>query len=249
MQTIAEVIERLQQIIDQAKKDESPLGYFAVIYAQMTGAVKEGIERGIFENGSRMEQLDVRFAMRYFDALDAWQAGKPCSRAWAQAFEASKHDEHTVLQHIMLGINAHVNLDLCIAAAHTRSGDAIFGMRKDFDLVNDIIASLTDGVQQKLAEIWLPFGWLDFLLRTEDEGWINFSMKTARGAAWKAAVALAFARHHDTEAALIRDLDSAVSAVAGKLRRPGWLIRLGLGVMQRTERGSVSEKIETLILI
>jgi hypothetical protein len=249
MQSIAEVIARLEQIIAEARESQSPLGYFAAVYLKMTLAVRDGIAQGIFENGSRMEQLDVRFATRYFEALDAWRSGKPCSKAWQVAFEASNDPGKTAIQHILLGINAHINLDLGIAAAQTRSGDAIFGLRKDFDRINDIIAALTDRVQERLADIWLPFGWLDWLLRTDDEGWVNFSIGVSRGAAWKAATALAFARQSETEKALIRDLDTAVAFLGGRIAQPGFWIGTGLRLMRRSERGSASDKIETLLAI
>lgn len=249
MTKISEVIERLEQIVEWAKEHQSPLGYFAAVYLKMTIAVRDGIGAGLFENGSRMEQLDVRFAQRYFDAFDAWQAGQQPTQSWQAAFEASQHDQFTVMQHILLGINAHINLDLGIAAAQTRSGDAVFGLRKDFDRINDIIAGLTDRVQDRLADIWLPFGLLDWLLRTEDEGWVHFSIRVARGASWKAATALAFTRQNETEKALIRELDTAVSFFAQKIKEPGFWINLGLKFMRRYERGSVREKIETLMRI
>jgi hypothetical protein len=249
MQSISEVITRLEQIVEWSKEHQSPLGYFAAVYLKMTLAVRDGIDAGMFENGSRMEQLDVRFAGRYFESFDAWQAGLPCTQSWKAAFEAAGQEQFTVMQHILLGINAHINLDLGIAAAQIRSGDAIFGLRKDFDRINDIIAALTDRVQDRLAEIWLPFGLLDYLLRTDDEGWVNFSIRVSRGAAWKAATALAFARQSETEKALIRDLDTAVAAFAGKIARPGFWINMGLRFMRRSERGTVKDKIETLMRI
>ena len=247
IQSIAEVITRLEQIIGEAGEQNSPLGYFPAVYYKMTVAVRDGIEKGMFENGSRMEQLDVRFALRYFDALDAWRAGQPASKSWVTAFEASKDERYTVLQHILLGINAHINLDLGIAAAQTRSGDAIFGLRKDFERVNDIIASLTDHVQERLADIWLPWALLDRFLRTEDEGWINFSIRVSRGAAWKAATTLALVHENTAEQMLIRNLDSGVSELAKKIINPGIGPRMGLRWMRRTEKGSVREKIETLM--
>lgn len=249
MTKISEVTERLEQIVEWAKENESPLGYFAVVYLKMTLAVQEAIEAGEFENGSRMEQLDVRFAQRYFDALEAWLAGLPCSQSWQSAFEAARKDHYAAMQHILLGINAHINLDLGIAAAQTRSGDAIFGLRKDFDRINDIIAELTDRVQERLADIWLPFRLLDQLLRTEDEGWVHFSVRVGRAAAWKAATALAFARQIETENALVRKLDNAVNVFSLKIKEPGFGIELGLRLMRRSERGTVQEKIETLMQI
>lgn len=246
MQSISEVIARLEEIIEWAGEHESPAGYFAAVYLKMTLAVREGIEKGMFENGSRMEQLDIRFAARYFEAFDAWRAGQPCTQSWQAAFDATADGNKAVIQHVLLGINAHINLDLGIAAAQTRSGDAIFGLRKDFDRINDIIAALTDRTQDRLAEIWLPFRLLDWLLRTEDEGWVNFSIRISRGAAWKAATALAFANRLETEKALIQDLDSSVAFFARKISMPGFWINAGLRLMRRGERGTVKEKIGIL---
>lgn len=247
MTKISEVIARLEQIIEWARANESPLGYFAAVYLKMTFAVRDAIERGDFENGSRMEQMDVVFARRYLDAFDAWQAGKMPTQAWRTAFEAAQDTSLTVMQHILLGINAHINLDLGIAAAAVRQRDAIYGMRHDFEHVNDIIASLVDDTQDRLAAIWLPFRWLDQLLRTEDEGWINFSICAARSAAWQAALQLAFAPDKSAEQRIIQDLDRFVSSFAERVRRPPFfLLRWVMRLMRRWESGSVREKIGVL---
>jgi hypothetical protein len=247
MTTISEVIARLEQIVAWAKAEQSPLGYFAAVYLSMTRAVRDAIERGEFENGSRMEQMDVVFARRYVDAFDAWQAGRPTTQSWQLAFEASKDERLCAMQHILLGMNAHINLDLGIAAATVRQRDAIFGLRRDFDRINDIIASLVNRTQEQLAEIWLPFAWLDHLLRTEDEGYINFSIRVARGAAWKAALALAFTPDADTEQQTVRKLDDAVAFFAKKILRPGILLGWAVWLMCRSERGTVREKIGALL--
>jgi len=246
MTKFSEVIARLEEIIEWAKTHESPLGYFAAVYYRMTMAVRDAVERGEFENGSRMEQMDVVFARRYFDALATWQAGKTPTQSWHTAFEAAQNEQFTVMQHVLLGMNAHINLDLSIAAATVRQRDAIYGLRRDFERINDIIAALVDGTQNCMAKIWLPFGWLDFLLRTEDEGWINFSIRAARGASWQAALALAFAPDKPTEQLIVRTLDNTVALFAQKLQNPGFLINLGMKLMRRWEEGSVRERIEVL---
>jgi hypothetical protein len=244
---IAEVLARLEQIITWAEENNSPLGYFAALYHRMTAAVQADIAQGAFENGSRMERLDVLFAQRYFDAFDAWQAGQKTTDSWRAAFQSAQNEQLTVMQHLLLGINAHINLDLGIAAANTRPGDAIYGLRADFNRVNDTIAALTDRTQARLADIWLPFGWLDKLLHTDDEGWVNFSIGTARGMAWKSAVALALAHGAEAEKTYIQHLDAGVALLATRIAAPPtWLLRSGLWLMRRWERGSVREKIRLL---
>ncbi len=100
MTNIPEVIARLEQIVAWAKAHNSTLGYFAAVYLTMTKAVNAAIQRGDFENGSRMEQMDVVFARRYVAAFDAWQAGQQTSESWLLAFEASKDERLCTMQHI-----------------------------------------------------------------------------------------------------------------------------------------------------
>ena len=61
------VIQQLDVIIDWAHRHKSRLGYFAALYRKVTLKVKEGISEGFFEDGERMERLDVVFANRYLD--------------------------------------------------------------------------------------------------------------------------------------------------------------------------------------
>ena len=247
MNTISEVLQRLEAIIQECRAEQSALGYFPALYYRMTEAVQTGIAQGVFENGARMEQLDVRFAQRYIDAYDAYRAGKHLTQSWRLAFEATKDDNVTVFQHLILGMNAHINLDLSIAAAQTRTRDAIFGLHDDFNKINDVIRNLVDPMQEKLAEIWLPFRLLDRLLRTEDEGWINFSIDVARGAAWKAATVLAFAPDMQAEKKLIQDLDVIVASIGKGVLHPGFWISSGLWLMRRWEKGTTAEKIDVLL--
>ena len=246
VKNFTEVIARLEQIIAWAKENESPMGYFAALYYKMTLAVRDTVLRGEFENGSRMEQMDVAFARRYFEAFDTLQAGGKPSESWRLAFEVAQDAHVTVMQHLMLGMNAHINLDLGIAAASVRQRDAIFGMRKDFMHVNQIIESLTNQTQGQLAKIWLPFDWLDRLFRTEDEGWIGFSISTARGASWKAAQLVAFAPDREAELAIIDELDKYVAFFGKQVQYPGVWLRWLLRLMRRWEEGSVKDKIELL---
>src|SRR5690242_20695764 len=86
--SIDEVIARLDAIIEQATIDGDKLGLFAVLYRTVTAAVKDGIATGRFEDGPRMERLDVVFANRYLDAFDRYRRGETTTRSWRAAFAA-----------------------------------------------------------------------------------------------------------------------------------------------------------------
>ena len=66
-----------------------------------------------------MERLDAIFAARYLEAVQQLWSGSVPSRSWRVAFDAATQPGPIVLQHLLLGMNAHINLDLSIAAART----------------------------------------------------------------------------------------------------------------------------------
>ena len=75
-QTIDEVIQYLDEIIASAQNESSRAGYFPALYRKVTLAVKHGIEHHLFEDGERMERLDVIFANRYLEAYDQYRNGE-----------------------------------------------------------------------------------------------------------------------------------------------------------------------------
>src|SRR5690606_22160887 len=129
---IKEVLNQLDAIINYCRINQHRNGYFATLYKHMTLAVKQGIEKGMFDDGPRMEKLMVIFANRYLSAWEAYNNNQPCTNAWCATFDACRQNDLVVFQHLLLGINTHINLDLGIAAAQTVSGDQIHEMQADF---------------------------------------------------------------------------------------------------------------------
>jgi hypothetical protein len=71
-ETIDQVIDQLTEIIDWSRTTNSRLGYFAALYRKVTIKVKEGIAENFFDDGERMERMDVIFANRYLAAVEAY---------------------------------------------------------------------------------------------------------------------------------------------------------------------------------
>lgn len=74
--TIDEETGQLTAIVEWAKKNESRAGYFAALYRKVTIQVKQRIEDDFFDDGSRMERLDVIFANCYIHACHQYQTGQ-----------------------------------------------------------------------------------------------------------------------------------------------------------------------------
>ena len=244
-QSIAGVIDSLGQIVAWSKDHASPLGYFAALYRRVTVAVAGGIEDGRFEDGPRMERLDVAFANRYLDAVEGYRAGREITRAWGFAFMALDRWSPVVLQHLMLGMSAHINLDLGIAAASTCGGQGPAALRHDFVAINDILNGLVDDVQRQLEGVWPLMRLIDLVAGRGDELVAGVGMAVARERAWSLAETLA-ALPRDQWPAEIDRRDRAVAALGGRLLRPRVLLRAVLLLIRLGERGSVARVIERL---
>ncbi|KZS38960.1 hypothetical protein AWE51_14435 [Aquimarina aggregata] len=246
-QTINDVIVILEDIIIQSKTDNNPLGYFAALYRKVTIKVKEGIENDFFDDGPRMEKLDVIFANRYLEAYFAYQEDKEITMSWTKAFTLSKMYWPIVLQHLLVGINAHINLDLGIAAAQISNRSTIEDLKGDFDKINDILSSLVNEVENDLAEIWPTLKKILKLTRKADDFLVDFSMKLARDGAWDFAVKMANTIDENIPE-LIKERDYKAAKKGNIIDAPGLAVKIILMIVRLGERGTVKDKINTLNL-
>lgn len=243
--TIDDVIRLLDQIISEAERKNDPAGYFAALYRKVTVRVKEGIASGYFDDGPRMEQLDVAFAKRYLDAYFDFANQKPVALSWQKAFDLFQKKRPIVLQHLLMGMNAHINLDLGIAAAEVSAKVNPASLHADFNRINEILSALVHEVEENLSSIWPA---LKFILKHTgqvDDYLVDFSMKLARDGAWK--FASQYAETPATEQApALEARDLKVAAKTDLILKPGLLAVLVLWFVRITERGSVTDKIRKL---
>ncbi len=241
--TIDEVIVRLNQIVDECKTQQDALGYFAVLYRKVTIRVKQGILKNEFENGARMERLDVVFANRYFDAFDAYRLKQPCSQSWQTAFDAVNESGHVLLQHLLLGINAHINLDLGIAALNAVGNQPLLSIQNDFNAINAVLCELVDDVKTDIGDVSPVFKWLMPLAPKTEEMLINFSIQIARDGAWKFANELdASGRNHS----MIQERDSVIALLGLAIRKPGTILQIINFVIALFEWRTVADKMKIL---
>src|SRR5262249_50866715 len=140
LESIDDVIRALDAIIDWAWTEKSRVGYFAGLYRRVTRAVKTGISNGQFQNGPLLATLDVNFAARYLHAFDQFRAGQQPTRSWQLAFRVASRWYPIVVQQLLAGINAHINLDLGVAAAITAPGEQLPSLQTDFNQINAVLA-------------------------------------------------------------------------------------------------------------
>lgn len=240
--TIDEVIQLLDEIIEKSKIDQSNLGLFATLYREVTVSVKEGIQNGSFQNGERMEKLDVIFANRYLMAYYQYQAKEKPSECWGFAFEQAEKFWPIVLQHLLLGMNAHINLDLGIASAEVSTTEDIASLKADFDKINTILSNLVGAVEKCLIKIWPTLTWILKFTGKIDTFFIDFSMETARNGAWQFANEFV-AIPEDQRAACTRQRDERIAEIARLVSNPGYFVSAVFKFIRLFERGTVTQKI------
>ncbi|MCD1257583.1 hypothetical protein B5M42_001865 [Paenibacillus athensensis] len=244
--TIDGVIDQMDEFIARCVKKADRLGYFASLYRMVTIEVKAGIARGLFEDGARMERMDVIFANRYLDALNGYLHHEPVSRSWHAAFQAARYRKPLVLQHLLLGMNAHINLDLGIAAAQTGEGLHFPELYSDFTLMNQVLASLVYEVSHDLDVISPAIGMLDRLHPPTSQAIIHFSMEKARECAWSFAKSLN-AMPVSQRNQHIRERDREVARLGRRVAHPRTLLGKLLALWVRLrESGDIAGNIRLL---
>src|ERR1700754_2186958 len=116
----AAVIRELRRRFDPLAQSCRHDAIFALGYLRTTEEYRRTIEDPTFFEDTRfVNHEDAVFARLYFDAQDAWTAGRTADvpPAWAIAFRAAADRTVTAQGNLTLGINAHTARDLPFALA------------------------------------------------------------------------------------------------------------------------------------
>ncbi len=243
--TVTELAGELDALVARYREQHSRLGYFAALYHSMTMLVGRGAQANRFEDPDRMERLTVTFGNRYLSAVERLDAGQPVPRCWEAAFDAAERWRPLIIQHLLLGMNAHLNFDLGIAAAEVAPSGQLSTLRRDFDAINDLLGELLDVVQERLATVSPWMGFFDRVGGRTDEAIANFSMQRAREAAWREAEALV-ALPEAERAAAEADLDARIARFSRVIAKPGRLISSVALIARLREPNDPARVIEAL---
>ena len=246
---INDVVVKLTGIIDSQRDLGSPLAFFPAVYRATTARVRAGIQSGSFVDGDRMERLATTFANRYLAALDDFSLGGCASpRAWQVAFEAARREHTMILQHVLLGMNAHINFDLPLAVIATANGGQIADLEGDFQAINRILADLLDPVQAIIDRFSPLLHILDQVGGRTDEELVTFSINTARDEAWHEATRLVGESSQQRERSIL-SLDRRVTVVARRIIVPDGALGLASSLIARTESSNIASVTAAMLAI
>jgi len=218
----------LTRCIQTAREENSADGYFALIYAWETADIARAADDGLFLEPDEIRRMIVAFANRYFTARAQFRAGAPTSRAWSLAFRAARASSALVVQHILLAMNAHINLDLAAATAET-------GLPwPDYSKVDVILGNGVGRIQGCLNRTTPVLRVVDKVGRGFDEMFTIYSVKAARRYAYEMAQRL----RNTPEAgrpALVAEADACALKYGELLLSPPLRDRVLLGAIHLTE--------------
>ena len=172
---------------------------FLKCYGMMTANMFSAIDRGQFNDSAWVHILLENFANYYFRALEAYQAVECASpRVWQIAFQVADRSEFKPVQHLLLGVNAHINYDLVFAVVDLIAPEwnrltvvEQAARYEDYCLVNDIIRQTIDAVQDDILEKDNPLmSVIDIAMFRVDEWLISRFVNNWRDQVWSQAIKL-----------------------------------------------------------
>ena len=228
IETLDDVIDAIDSVIQWSIGASSRLGYFATMYKRITIAVRTAVNEGAFEDGPRMVRFDVAFANRYFDALNGYfhprEFAKP-TRSWQVTFDSAARPEPIILQHMLAGVNAHIDLDLGIAAQNIAPAMKLPTLHKDLNTINAVLASQVQGLVDDINLLSPDLADLYQILAGNEIFLINQAIAAMRDSAWRFAMVLAFVPGF-TRPLTIWTRDRKVAAQAEVIYHPPGVIGL-----------------------
>ena len=234
---IAKVAEELREL---ARAGDDAAGYFAAMYARVTSSIATSITQGQFEDEARMEHFATTFAAYYTRCLGPVlpaPEGRPGpgparSGCWRASFDVAGRDDLLIVQHLLIGMNAHINFDLPQATVDVaRASGDLQSVKSDFDHINQILRSMTIVLLRDLDRV---SHWANEAGALGGGRLFNFSLERARDQAWGAAQRL-FAMPEADRPFEIAELDRLVSVLAYLVTEPSLPVKLLAQLARRLE--------------
>jgi hypothetical protein len=217
------VIREMRRRFDRLASSCDHDSIFALAYLRTTEEYRRTIEDPtFFEDTAFVNHEDVVFARLYFDAFDAWRAGRhdAVPPAWAIAFDAAADHATPASGNLSLGINAHVQRDLPFALAGIGLVKPDGSSRKpDHDRVNQFLNRVTDDLYAEIARRFDPTIDDGDLPGTADNAALFQIIPTWREIAWRNAERLVSADSPAARAHVAASIEAYAASQAEAIRQ------------------------------
>ncbi len=255
-QNLDEALDAMRDALEHFHRESDHRAIFARAYYLITIAVHQAArQRGpytnrIFFDAGWVDRLAGKFAALYFRSLTT--GDRPGERAWKTAHRLAATREASVVQDLLLGINAHINYDLAYGVYlnlkefddgrdHLRLPRRKF----DHDQVNNVLVNTVPVIEAALTR---DYGGemraLGELAGDLDEALGGLGLKYYRERVWWSALSF-LATTSEAEEALVHDrLDWESAQLAESIACEGTLVgrtlRRFLNAFSKNEFGAIA---------
>ncbi len=243
---IDDCILKMQEIVDWSVENNSHLGYFAILYQTVTIRVNQEIISKRFKNNDEIELMVTNFAKRYLTAINEYfESKKSVTKTWDSSFNLENPKSYSILQHLMLGMNAHIIFDLAISSAAVAPDEKIFEFKEDFFIINEILISMIDEIQNMISKVFWMMKPLDYLLGNLDEKIAAGIIVFARNKAWDLARLLALS-NDKFKPILIEEMDNEAHFITEKILSPKGVFKIVLGISNLFESNNITNNLKQM---
>ncbi len=205
--TPEQAVQTLSRLGRELGHNAPKFALFVQAYQISLASATVHLDSGRFTHPGAMRQYFTAFANRYRLALSRWLAGAPVAAPWRIAFEVASDGQAAHWRDLLLGINAHINHDLPLAARDAGLDLGSAGVYRDHMRINDALFEATPEIRhamvRQLRPLARPAAWLCGPLI---DARVGRSLQLARRLAWRQAGRLAQAGDsREARARLVRD--------------------------------------------
>ncbi len=174
---------------DELLRAGDPRGVFATAYVEVTHKLDALRRDGALESPAWVSRLAARFADYYLDVSPDDASAPEC---WRFAAEVARARPGSTLEHLLLGMVAHILHDLPLALADTLAEEPPERCRRDYER---LLAALAESVQPIVdalsAEFSPGLGLLDRLSLGRGRALVFLALALARAQGWRRAERIA----------------------------------------------------------
>lgn len=235
---VDEALASLDTVAERLQADGDALAAFPDIYGIITRKVAEQIVRpdGMFLESGWISRLAGRFCERYLETLRWSMERRPQDcEAWGATYACSSMRRTLPVQHVMLGLSAHINFDLALGIyetirefGHADDAEQMARYKHDHDAVNNLLlASVSEAFEHLVERHGCTLSAAIYAHAYAPAKWLTMKMLTRwRGTVWNNVLALLAAKS-DAER------DQVIAKMARRSGRWGFLLKLPSDILSR----------------
>lgn len=196
----------------------------------------------VFQNPALIAQLDVKFANRYFAALNAYfhpSQYPTISQCWKVALDAVALPSPIIVQQLGVAMSAHIGLDLGVASAEVSVNET------DFNEVNEVLNGQVMTVVAEIDALSPVLEEIEAVLGKYEIDLIDAALDFTRVMAWDFVVDLESSPSSEWPE-LIAAQDASAAGVGNfVLNPPSWIADV-IAIIAKQENRDVDTIINTL---